>query len=88
MKIKKQSFGTLPDGAEVALYTLVNAQGMRVTITTYGGAVVSLTAPDRAGTYADVVLGFDALEGIWDSTRSSAVWWGALEPHRAWQVHA
>ncbi len=63
MKIKKQSFGTLPDGAEVALYTLVNAQGMRVTITTYGGAVVSLTAPDRAGTYADVVLGFDALEG-------------------------
>jgi len=63
MKIKKQSFGTLPDGAEVALYTLVNAQGMRATITTYGGAVVSLTAPDRAGTYADVVLGFDALEG-------------------------
>jgi aldose 1-epimerase len=61
MKIKKQSFGTLADGTEVALYTLVNAQGMRATITNYGGIVVSLTAPARDGTFADVVLGFDTL---------------------------
>lgn len=61
MKIKKQSFGTLADGTEVALYTLVNAQGMRATITNYGGIVVSLTAPDRDGNFADVVLGFDTL---------------------------
>jgi aldose 1-epimerase len=61
MKIKKQSFGTLADGTEIALYTLVNAQGMRATITNYGGIVVSLTAPDRDGTFADVVLGFDTL---------------------------
>ena len=67
MKIKKQSFGTLSDGGagasktDMALYTLVNAQGMRATITNYGGIVVSLTAPDRDGTFADVVLGFDTL---------------------------
>lgn len=62
MKIKKQSFGILEDGTDIALYTLVNAQGMRATITNYGGIVVSLTAPDRAGTFADVVLGFDTLQ--------------------------
>ncbi len=62
MKIKKQNFGTLPDGAEIALYTLVNAQGMKATITNYGGIVVSLTALDRDGNFADVVLGFDTLE--------------------------
>jgi aldose 1-epimerase len=61
MVIKKQSFGTLDYGPDIALYTLVNAQGMRATITNYGGIVVSLTAPDRAGVFADVVLGFDTL---------------------------
>ena len=62
MKIKKQLFGTLADGTTIALYTLVNAQGMRATITNYGGIVVSLTAPDRDGAFADVVLGFDTLQ--------------------------
>ena len=29
---------------------------------TYGGAIVSLSAPDRKGDVADVVLGHDSLE--------------------------
>ncbi|HQE92616.1 MAG TPA: aldose epimerase family protein [Anaerolineae bacterium] len=62
MKIKKQSFGTLAAGTEVALYTLVNAHGMTATITPYGGIIVALTAPDREGNFADVVLGFDTLQ--------------------------
>ena len=36
---------------------------MRAGILNYGGIVESLTAPDRAGQYADVVLGMDSLEG-------------------------
>jgi aldose 1-epimerase len=36
---------------------------MRAEIATYGGIVISLTAPDRAGHYEDVVLGFDTLTG-------------------------
>ena len=62
MKIKRQHFGTLADGTEISLYTLVNDTGMRTTITNYGGIVVSLTAPDRDGNFADVVLGFDTLQ--------------------------
>jgi len=61
--VKKQAYGKTPAGAEVDLYTLTNANGMQAGIITYGGTVVSLTAPDRNGKYADVVLGMDDLAG-------------------------
>lgn len=59
--ISAAAFGTLPSGAAVALYTLRNRHGMEARITPYGGIVTSLTAPDRNGRYADVVLGYDSL---------------------------
>lgn len=62
MAIKKQSFGTMPDGQPVHLYTLANKSGMEVAITDYGGTIVSLSVPDREGAFADVVLGFDTLD--------------------------
>jgi aldose 1-epimerase len=60
--ISKQPFGQTADGTKVDLYTLKNDKGMEVKIMTYGGIITSLTAPDRNGKYADVVLGFDNLE--------------------------
>lgn len=59
--MKQEYFGET-DGQEVRLYTLTNNHGLEVSITNYGGAVVSLKAPDRNGSFADVVLGFDTLE--------------------------
>ena len=44
------------------LYTLKNDSGMQVSITNYGGRIVSLLVPDRDGAMRDVVLGFDDLE--------------------------
>jgi aldose 1-epimerase len=41
---------------------------MQARIISYGGALVSLTAPDRNGKYADVVLGFDELKSYLDHT--------------------
>lgn len=66
--VKKQAFGKMPDGADVELYTLTNANGMQAGITTYGGTVVSLTAPDRTGKFADVVLGMDDVAGYMQAT--------------------
>jgi aldose 1-epimerase len=66
--VKKQAYGKMPDGADVELYTLTNANGMQAGIITYGGTVVSLTAPDRNGKYADVVLGMDDLAGYMKAT--------------------
>ncbi len=61
--IQKHAFGKTDDGQTVDLYVLRNKSGMEVAITNYGGAVVSLKAPDKAGKFADVVLGYDDLQG-------------------------
>ena len=53
-------FGQTQSGVPVRLYTLRNRHGMEARIMTYGGIIVSLTAPDREGHYADVVLGYDS----------------------------
>ena len=60
--VTKQTFGKTSAGETVDLYTLKNTNGMETKITNYGGIVVSLTAPDRNGKFADVVLGFNDLE--------------------------
>ncbi len=54
-------FGKLPDGSVAYIYTLANANRVEARITNYGGRIVSLSVPDRAGKLADVVLGFDSL---------------------------
>ena len=46
-----------------SLYTLTNDSGNLVTITNYGGIVVSIDMPDRHGNMADVVLGFENVTG-------------------------
>ena len=51
------------DGKPTHLYTLKNAKGMEVAITNYGGHLVSVLVPDKAGKLVSVVLGFDSLEG-------------------------
>ena len=61
--IIETTFGKTGDGTPVSLFTITNANGMEACITNLGGAIVSLTAPDRNGRFADVVLGFDTLDG-------------------------
>jgi len=63
MKVDKEPFGTTLDGQKVDLYHLVNANGMKADITTYGGILVRLMVPDKNGKLDDVVLGFDTLAG-------------------------
>src|SRR5437867_3576113 len=60
--LKSDSFGAMPDGTPVKLYTLANGRGMTVKITEYGGIITELWVPDRQGKPGDVVLGFDKLE--------------------------
>src|SRR5262245_10175111 len=62
-KPEKHAFGKADDGQAVDLYVLKNKSGMEVSITNYGGAVVSLKVPDRSGKLADVVLGYDGVQG-------------------------
>ena len=61
-KLTREPWGKTAAGEAVELYTLTNAKGAEAKITTYGGIVVSLKVPDRAGAMGDVVLGFDNLD--------------------------
>jgi len=62
LTVEKKAYGTAPDGP-IDEYTLTNANGMTLKVITYGGIITHLTAPDRNGEFADIVLGFDNLEG-------------------------
>lgn len=62
-RIRQRPFGTLAGGESVHAYDLVGAGGLTLTAITYGGIVTRLLVPDRRGDVADVVLGFDALDG-------------------------
>jgi aldose 1-epimerase len=62
-KITRADFGRTRDGVAVSIYTLANTNGLTVRITNYGGIVVSLQTPDRSGKMADIVLGFDSVDG-------------------------
>ncbi len=61
--IVKEAFGKLADGSPAELYTLTNKQGAKLAVTNYGGIVVRMEGPDRSGKLADVVLGYDTLDG-------------------------
>jgi aldose 1-epimerase len=61
--VTRASFGRMPDGTDVEVFTLTNAKGLEVRAIEYGAIILSLRTPDRAGRMDDVVLGYDALAG-------------------------
>jgi aldose 1-epimerase len=67
-RVEKQPFGSLTDGTPVDLYILTNRSGLQVRISTYGGAIVSIRTPDRAGRITDIVLGYDSPQAYADDT--------------------
>ena len=60
--VKREPFGTMPDGKAVERFTLTNAKGIELKAISYGGIITSLRVPDRSGRLDDIVLGFDNLE--------------------------
>jgi len=54
-------YDTTVDGKNVKLYTLKNKQGSSVSISNYGGRIVSFLVPDKDNKLTDVVLGYDSI---------------------------
>jgi aldose 1-epimerase len=77
-KVTSQPFGKIPDGTPVEIYTLADGP-YEARIATYGGVLASFKAPDRNGKSADVVLGFDDVDGYVANFNGSAdAFFGAL----------
>jgi aldose 1-epimerase len=62
----RSSFGQTADGQAVDIVTLTNSHGVSARVMTYGASLQSLLLPDRDGKLADVVLGYDTLQGYLD----------------------
>ncbi len=56
-------FGKTADGTPVETYTLKNKNGVTVRIMTLGATITEINVPDKAGKFANVVLGFDDVKG-------------------------
>ena len=76
-QVTKQSFGKTPDGTSVDIYTLKSG-ATEARIITYGGIVQSLKVPDKNGKSADVVLGFDSIDGYAGGPKPNPPFFGAL----------
>jgi aldose 1-epimerase len=59
---EKETFGKLADGTAVEAVTLTNAHGMKARVLAWGAILQQLTVPGRKGP-ADVVLGYDSMDG-------------------------
>jgi aldose 1-epimerase len=62
-KMQVSDFGKTSGGISVSRYVLTNKLGVEAVVINYGATLVSLKVPDRAGKSADVVLGYDSVEG-------------------------
>ena len=60
--ITEKPFGNF-DGKPVTEYSLTNSSGMQVSIINYGGTVTKILTPDKDGKFADVILGYESLDG-------------------------
>lgn len=63
MSISVTAFGKNQTGEEVSLYTVENKNGMKACFTNYGAIITKIVVPDKNGVLADVVLGYDSMEG-------------------------
>jgi aldose 1-epimerase len=61
-EVKMSIWGKTAEGVDVSIYTLKSAQ-IEVRVMAYGAKLVSIRTPDRNGKMADVVLGYDSLDG-------------------------
>lgn len=60
----KQEAAGFHNGYKLWVLTLTNSKGMEVKLTNYSGAIMSVKTPDKDGNFADVVLGYDNVEGF------------------------
>lgn len=61
IRIESARFGNLDSGEAVTQFTLRNANGLTVKLITYGAIITEIQAPDRDGTFRNVIAGSDSL---------------------------
>ena len=67
---QKKLFEKEINGKQVTLFTLENSNGVKVTLTNYGGKIVNIWVPDRNGKMSDISLGFNTIDEYLKGSKS------------------
>lgn len=63
METQKSLYGITKDGKEVYSFIIKNKTGSYVELISYGATLNKIVVPDRDNNFADVLVGFDTMEG-------------------------
>lgn len=63
----KGEFGALKDGTKIEAVELKNAKGVSAKVISYGATLQALHTPDKSGKTADIVIGYDTIDGYVDA---------------------
>lgn len=69
-KLNPTLFKDTINGKETSLHFLRNKNNVEIAITNYGARIVALIVPDKDQNPTDVVVGFDSLNGYFNSTET------------------
>ena len=61
MSIIREKIGITKNGETVTKYTMVNRDGMHVSVLDLGAVITEITVPDKDGNKKDIVLGYDTV---------------------------
>ena len=70
MNLNPEKFISSLRAVETGLHIISNARGTRAAITNYGARIVSLHVNDLEGRPVNVVVGFDSIDGYFNSTET------------------
>jgi aldose 1-epimerase len=62
MQVIQSNMGTSSTGRKVAGVTISNRRGMSFTAISYGATITKVNVPDKSGSAANVVLGYETLQ--------------------------
>ncbi|MEA3286783.1 MAG: aldose epimerase family protein [Candidatus Marinimicrobia bacterium] len=61
--ISEFPFGQLSDGTQITEYRLENKNKISISVLNYGGIIHSIVVPDINGEFADILLGYEDIDG-------------------------
>ena len=68
--LSKEAFEKTKDGKQISLWTLKNRNGAEMSVTNFGGKIVSLLVPDKDGNLVNVVTGYENIDKYFKSTEA------------------
>ena len=63
MEIQKSAYGKTKLGKEVYSFTIKNNSGAYIELLSYGATLNKIVVPDKNNEFADILVGFDTMEG-------------------------